>query len=157
MAQVLPSPAASPAPAAAMEEDVDACLAGDSVVDPVVVEESVPAFAVAEPHAAPALMDEDSAPPQAVVVDENAASQDCPSLPFSSQQSEESLDLFSALESIQNDSLALLQDDGSDVGAFSTCTSFSDQLGADQLQELLLSELPSGSLDSDGDPNVPEC
>ena len=72
VAQVLPSPATSPAPAELMEEDVDACLAGDSVVDPV-GEESVPAVAVAEPHAAPALMDEDSVPSQAVVVDDNAA------------------------------------------------------------------------------------
>ncbi len=51
VAQVLPSPTASPAPAEVMEEDVDACLAGDSVVDPV-GEESVPAVVVAEPHAA---------------------------------------------------------------------------------------------------------
>ena len=86
VAQVLPGPAASPAPAEVMEEDVDACLAGDSVVDPV-REESVPAVAVAEPHAAPALMDEDSAPSQ-TVVDDNAASQDCPSWPISSPQSE---------------------------------------------------------------------
>ncbi len=64
VAQVLPSPAVTPAPAEVMEEDIDACLAGDSVVDPVVVEESVPAVAVAEPHAAPALMDEASAPPR---------------------------------------------------------------------------------------------
>ena len=63
VAQVLPSPAVTPAPVEVMEEDIDACLAGDSVVDPVVVEESVPAVAVADPHAAPALMDEASAPP----------------------------------------------------------------------------------------------
>ncbi len=63
VAQVLPSPAVTPALAEVMEEDIDACLAGDSVVDPVVVEESVPAVAVADPHAAPALMDEASAPP----------------------------------------------------------------------------------------------
>ena len=110
MAQVLPSPAVSSTPAEIMEEDVDACLTGNSVIDPVVVEESVPALAVAEPHAAPALMEDDGAPPQSVVGDDNAASQDCPSLPFSSQQSEESLDLFSALESIQDDLLTLLQD-----------------------------------------------
>ena len=80
-----------------------------------------------------------------------------PLCPFSSQQSEESSDLFCQLDYIQDSLLALLQDQGSDVGASSTCTCFNDQLRADQLQELFLSELPLGSLDSDGDSNVPEC
>ena len=102
------------------------------------------------------LLDDANASPQSIVGDDNAASQDCPSLPFSSQQSEESLDLFSALASVQDDLLALLQDDASDVGASSTYTLFSDQLHADQLQELLLSELPSGSFDSNVESNVPE-
>ena len=133
VAQVLPSPAASPAPAEVMEEDVDACLAGDSVVDPVVVEESVPAVAVAEPHAAPALMDEDSAPSQAVVVDDNAASQECPSWPFSSPQSELGSYLDSSLSFLQGDSLGSLFDDPGDVSASSTCTSSSDQARADQI------------------------
>ena len=60
------------------------------------------------------------------------------------------------LASVQDDSLAPLQDDASDVGASSTYMSFSDQLRADQLQELLLNELPSGSFNSDVESNVPE-
>ena len=119
MAQVLPSPAASPAPVEGMEEDVDACLAGDSVVDPV-GEESVPAVAVAEPPAAPALMDEDSAPSQTVVVDDNAASQDCPSWPFSSPQSELGSYLDGSLSFLQDGSLGSLFDDPGDVSASST-------------------------------------
>ncbi len=110
MAQVLPSPAASPAPVEGMEEDVDACLAGDSVVDPV-GEESVPAVAVAEPPAAPALMDADSAPSQTVAVDDNAASQDCPSWPFSSPQSELGSYLDGSLSFLQDGSSGSLFDD----------------------------------------------
>ena len=140
VAQVLPGLAASPASAEVMEEDVDACLAGDSVVDPV-GEESVPAVAVAEPHAAPAHMDEDSAPSQAVVVDENAASQDCPSWPFSSPQSELGSYLDGSLSFLQDDSLGSLFDDPGDVSASSTCTSSGDQACADQL----LGELPAGT------------
>ena len=66
-----------------------------------------------------------------------------------------SLDLFDSLAAIHVDSLASLLDETSDVGASSTCTSFSDQPHADQLQELL-SELPSGSLDCNGESHVPE-
>ncbi len=154
VAQVLPCLAASPAPAEVMEEDVDACLAGDSVVDPV-GEESVPAVAVAEPHAAPALMDEDSAPSQAVVVDDNAASQDCPSWPFSSPQSELGSYLDGSLSFLQDDSLGSLFDDPGDVSASSTCTSSSDQARADQLQELL-GELPAGTRASNVEPPLPQ-
>ncbi len=154
MAQVLPSPAASPAPVEGMEEDVDACLAGDSVVDPVVIEESVPAVAVAVPHAAPALMDEVSAPSLAVVVDDNAASQDCPSWPFSSPQSELGSYLDSSLSFLQDDSLGSLFDDPGDVSASSTCTSSSDQACADQLQ-VLLGELPAGTRASDVESPLP--
>jgi hypothetical protein len=103
-----------------IETEVDDCLAGDSVIDPIVPEKSMPVLAEAEPSAALACVDDD-----------NAALQDCPSLAFSFQQTEASLDLFSALASIQDDSLASLQDDGSDVGASLTCTSFSDQIHAD--------------------------
>ena len=154
VAQVLPGPAASPAPAEVMEEDVDACLAGDSVVDPV-GEASVPAVAVAEPHAAPALMDEDSAPSQAVVVDANAASQDCPSWPFSSPQSELGSYLDGSLSFLQDGSLGSLFDDPGDVSASSTCTSSSNQARADQLQELL-GELPAGTRASDVEPPLPQ-
>ncbi len=154
VAQVLPGPAASPAPAEVMEEDVDACLAGDSVVDPV-GEESVPAVAVAEPHAAPALMDEDSAPSQAVVVDDNAASQDCPSWPFSSPQSELGSYLVGSLSFRQDGLLGSLFDDPGDVSASSTCTSSSDQARADQLQEFL-GELPMGTRASDVGPPLPQ-
>ncbi len=154
VAQVLPSPAASPAPAEVMEEDVDACLTGDSVVDPVGVE-SVPAVAVAEPHAAPAHMDEDSAPSQAVVVDDNAASQDCPSWPFSSPQSELGSYLDGSLSFLQDDSLGSLFDDPGDVSASSTCTSSGDQACADQLQELI-GELPAGTRASDVEPPLPQ-
>ncbi len=154
VAQVLPSPAASPAPAEVMEEDVDACLTGDSVVDPVGVE-SVPAVAVAEPHAAPAHMDEDSAPSQAVVVDDNAASQDCPSWPFSSPQSELGSYLDGSLSFLQDDSLGSLFDDPGDVSASSTCTSSGDQACADQLQELI-GVLPAGTRASDVEPPLPQ-
>ncbi len=154
VAQVLPSPAASPAPAEVMEEDVDACLTGDSVVDPVGVE-SVPAVAVAEPHASPAHMDEDSAPSQAVVVDDNAASQDCPSWPFSSPQSELGSYLDGSLSFLQDDSLGSLFDDPGDVSASSTCTSSGDQACADQLQELI-GELPAGTRASDVEPPLPQ-
>jgi hypothetical protein len=136
-----------------MEEDVDACLAGDSVVDPV-REESVPAVAVAEPHAAPALMEEDSAPSQ-TVVDDNAASQDCPSWPISSPQSELGSYLDSSLSFLQDDSLGSLFDDPGDVSASSTCTSSGDQAYADQLQELL-GELPAGTRASDVEPPLPQ-
>ncbi len=156
VAQVLPGPAASPAPAEVMEEDVDACLAGDSVVDPV-GEESVPAVAMAEPHAARALMDEDSAPSQAVVVDDNAASQDCPSWPFSSPQSELGSYLDCSLSFLHDDSLGSLFDDHDpgDVSASSTCTSSSDQARADQLQ-VLLGELPAGTRASDVESPLPQ-
>ncbi len=154
VAQVLPSPAASPAPAEVMEEDVDACLTGDSVVDPVGVE-SVPAVAVAEPHAAPAHMDEDSAPSQAVVVDDNAGSQDCPSWPFSSPQSELGSYLDGSLSFLQDDSLGSLFDDPGDVSASSTCTSSGDQACADQLQELI-GVLPAGTRASDVEPPLPQ-
>ena len=153
VAQVLPGLAASPAPAEVMEEDVDACLAGDSVVDPV-REESVPAVAVAEPNAAPALMEEDSAPSQ-TVVDDNAASQDCPSWPISSPQSELGSYLDSSLSFFQDDSLGSLFDDPGDVSASSTCTSSGDQAYADQLQELL-GELPAGTRASDVEPPLPQ-
>ena len=106
MAQVLPSPVDSVASAEAMEEDVDACLTGASVIDPVVQEESVPVPAEAVLSAVPAVMDDAKVFPQPAVDEDNAASQDCPSWPFSSQQSEASLDLFDALASIQNDSAA---------------------------------------------------
>ena len=154
VAQVLPSPAASPASAEVMEEDVDACLARDSVVDPV-GEESVPAVAVAEPHAVPALMDEDSAPSQAVVVEDNAASQDCPSWPFSSPQSELGSYLDGSLSFLQDGSLGSLFDDPGDVSASSTCTSLGDQAGADRLQELL-GELPAGTRAPDVEPLLPQ-
>ena len=154
VAQVLPSPAAGPAPAEVMEEDVDACLTGDSVVDPV-GEESVPAFAVAEPHAAPALMGKDSTPSQAVVVDDNAASQDCPSWPFSSPQSELGSYLDGSLSFLQDDSLGSLFADPGDVSASSTCTSSSNQARADQLQELL-GELTAGTRASDVEPPLPQ-
>ncbi len=154
VAQVLPGPAASPAPAEVMEEDVDACLAGDSVVD-LVGEESGPAVAVAEPHAAPALMDKDSVPSQAVVVDDNGASQDCPSWPFSSPQSELGSYLDGSLSFLQDGSLGSLFDDPGDVSASSTCTSSSDQARADQIQELL-GELPAGTRASDVEPPLPQ-
>ena len=154
VAQVLPSPAASPAPAEVMEEDVDACLTGDSVVDPV-GEESVPAVAVAEPHAAPAHMDEDSVPSQTVEVDDTAASQDCPSWPFSSPQSELGSYLDGSLSFLQDDSLGSLFDDPGDVSASSTCTSSGDQGYADQLQELVR-ELPAGTRASDVEPPLPQ-
>ena len=154
VAQVLPSTSASPAPAEVMEEDVDACLTGDSVVDPVGVE-SVPAVAVAEPHAAPAHMDEDSAPSQAVVEDDNAASQDCPSWPFSSPQSELGSYLDGSLSFLQDDSLGSLFDDPGDVSASSTCTSSGDQACADQLQELL-GVLPTGTRASDVETPLPQ-
>ena len=115
----------------------------------------MPVLAEAAPSAVPALMDDANVSSQPVLDEDNAASQDCPSLPFSSQQSETSLYLFDALAPIQNYSLPYLQDVGSDVGASSTCTSFSDQLCADQLQELLLSELPVGSIHSDVESTVP--
>ena len=153
VAHVLPCPVASPAPAV-MEEDVDACLAGDSVVDPV-GEESVPVVAMAEPHAAPALMDEDSAPSQAVVVDDTAASQDCPSWPFYSPQSELGSYLDGSLSFLQDGSLGSLFDDPGEVSASSTCTSSSDLARADQLQELLV-ELPAGTRASDVEPPLPQ-
>ena len=154
VAQVLPCLAASPAPAEVMEEDVDACLAGDSVVDPV-GEESVPAVAVAEPQAAQAHMDEDGAPFQAVVVDDNAASQDCPSWPFSSPQSELGSYLDGSLSFLQDDSLGSLFDDPGDVSASSTCTFSGDQACADQLQELI-GVLPAGTRVSDVEPPLPQ-
>ena len=154
VAQVLPGPAASPAPVEVMEEDVDACLVGDSVVD-LVGEESGPAVAVAEPHAAPALMDKDSVPSQAVVVDDNGASQDCPSWPFSSPQSELGSYLDGSLSFLQDGSLGSLFDDPGDVSASSTCTSSSDQARADQIQELL-GELPAGTRASDVEPPLPQ-
>ena len=155
VAQVLPSPAVTPAPAEVMEEDIDACLAGDSVVDPVVVQESVPAVAVAEPHAAPALMDEASVPTQAVVVDDNASSQDCPSWPFSSPQSELGSYLDNSLAFLQDGFLGSLFEEFSDVGASSTCTSSGDQAGADRLEEFLL-DLPAGTTASDVEPPLPQ-
>ncbi len=139
-----------------MEDEVDDCLTGASIVDPVVLEESVPGIAMVDLSAAAALMDVANASPQSVGEDDNAASQDCPSLPFSTQQSEASFDLFDSLAAIHVDSMASLLDETGDVGESSTCTSFSDQLRADQLQELL-SELPSGSLDCNGESHVPEC
>ena len=154
MAQVLPSPAARPAPVEGMEEDVDACLAGDSVVDPV-GEKSVPAVAVAEPPAAPALMDEDSAPSQTVAVDDNAASQDCPSWPFSSPQSELGSYLDGSLSFLQDGSLGSLFDGPGDVSASLTGTSSGDQAYADQLQ-VLLKELPAGTRASDVEPPLPQ-
>ena len=137
-----------------MEEDVDACLTGDSVVDPV-GEESVPAVAVAEPHAAPAHMHEDSVPSQTVEVDDTAASQDCPSWPFSSPQSELGSYLDGSLSFLQDDSLGSLFDDPGDVSASSTCTSSGDQGYADQLQELVR-ELPAGTRASDVEPPLPQ-
>ncbi len=154
MAQVLPSLAASPAPVEGMEEDVDACLAGDSVVDPI-GEESVPAVAVAEPPAAPALMAEDSVSSQTVEVDDNAASQDCPSWPFSSPQSELGSYLDGSLSFLQDGSLGSLFDDPGDVSASSTGTSSGDQAFADQLQGLL-GELPAGTRASDVEPTLPQ-
>ncbi len=155
MAQVLPSPDVSVASAEAMEEDLNACLMGASIVHPVVHEESVPVVPAVAPLAAPAQVDDANASSQSVVEDDNAASQDCPSLPFSCQQAEASFDLYEALEFLQERSLPLLQDNDSDVSASSTCTSFSDQLRADQLQELL-GELPAGSTNSDVESPVPQ-
>jgi hypothetical protein len=83
--------------------------------------------------------------------DDNAASQDPPAVDILSQQSESSLDLFEALAAIHEDSLSRLRDDVSEVGASSTCTTFSDQFRADQLEELLIGELPTGTSDSDGE------
>ncbi len=89
MAQVLPSPVDSVASAEAMEEevDVDACLTGASVIDPVAPEEFLPVAAVVAPSAAPAVVVNVSASPRSVVEDDNAASQDCPSWPISSSHS----------------------------------------------------------------------
>ena len=148
-AQGFPSSVVSSASVEAMKEDVEVCLTGASVVDLVVQEESVPVLAEAVTSAALAVVDDANASSQSVVEEDNAASQDCPSLPFSSHLSGDSIDLLNALGSIQDDSLAALADDTSNVGASSTCTSFSDQLHADRLQKLLLSELPLGSVDSD--------
>ena len=55
VAQVLPSPAGSAATAEPMEAEVDACLTGDSVIDPIVPEESLPVLAEAELAATQAL------------------------------------------------------------------------------------------------------
>jgi hypothetical protein len=100
-------------------------------------------------------MDDAPVPPQADVDDDHAASQDPPAVDVSPQQSESSLDLFQALAAIHEDSLTRLRDDVSEVGASSTCTTFSDQLHADQLEEVLLGETPtSGTSDSDGESDV---
>ena len=77
----------------------------------------------------------------------------------SSQQSESSLDLFEALAAIHEDSLSRLcmtrLCNSTPKRASLTCTTFSDQLRADQLEELLLGELPtSGTSDSDGESDV---
>ena len=148
-----PSPPTPTATLEAMEADVDKCLSGDTVVDPIVAHESAPALASTEPAGSPEHMDDAPVPPQPDVEDDdNAASQDPPAVDILSQQSESSLDLFEALAAIHEDSLSRLRDDVSEVGASSTCTTFSDQLCADQLEELLIGELPtSGTSDSDGE------
>ena len=55
---MLPSPAVSSASTEAMVEDVDDCLKGDSVIDPIVHKESVLALAMAEPSACLAFLDD---------------------------------------------------------------------------------------------------
>ena len=153
VAQVLPSPVDSVASAEAMEEevDVDACLTGASVIDPVAQEEFLPVVAAVAPSAAPAVVVNVSASPRSVVEDDNAASQDCPSWPISSPQSEPGTYLAHSQSLFQDGSLGSLFDDPGDVSASSTCTSSGDQAPADWLQELL-GELHAESTDSDVEP-----
>ncbi len=157
VAQVLPSPVDSVASAEAMEEevDVDACLTGASVMDPVAQEEFLPVVAAVAPSAAPAVVVNVSASPRSVVEDDNAASQDCPSWPISSPQSEPGTYLANSQSLFQDGSLGSLFDDPGDVSASSTCTSSGDQAGADRLQELL-GELHAESTDSDVEPALPQ-
>jgi hypothetical protein len=157
VAQVLPSPVDSVVSAEAMEEevDVDACLTGASVIDPVAPEEFLPVAAAVAPSAAPAVVVNVSASPRSVVEDDNAASQDCPSWPISSPQSEPGTYLANSQSLFQDGSLGSLFDDPGDVSASSTCTSSGDQVGADRLQELL-NELHAESTDSDVEPALPQ-
>ena len=157
VAQVLPSPVDSVASAEAMEEevDVDACLTGASVIDPVAQEEFLPVVAAVAPSAAPAVVVNVSASPRSVVEDDNAASQDCPSWPISSPQSEPGTYLAHSQSLFQDGSLGSLFDDPGDVSASSTCTSSGDQAPADRLQELL-GELHAESTDSDVEPALPQ-
>ncbi len=89
------------------------------------------------------------------MVDDNAASQDCPSWPFSSPQSELGSYLDNSLAFLQDGSLGSLFEEFSDVGASSTCTSSGDQAGADRLEEFLL-DLPAGTTASDVEPPLPQ-
>ena len=155
VAQVLPSPVDSVASAEAMEEEVDVCLTGASVIDPVAPEEFLPVAAVVAPSAAPAVVVNVSASPWSVVEDDNAATQDCPSWPISSPQSEPGTYLATSQSLFQDGSLGSLFDDPGDVSASSTCTSSGDQAGADRLQELL-GELHAESTDSDVEPALPQ-
>ena len=157
VAQVLPSPVDSVASAEAMEEevDVDACLSGASVIDPVAQEEFLPVVTAVAPSAAPAVVVNVSESPRSVVDEDNAASQDCPSWPISSPQSQPGTYLATSQSLFQDSSLGSLSDDPGDVSASSTCTSSGDQTGADRLQELL-GELHAESTDSDVEPALPQ-